>query len=58
MKQHEWIISTLGHGETMCRNCFITHREAAVLGMLLTCDAPDQSPMAAPPEQISNDNAN
>lgn len=36
---HEWIISTLGHGELMCRNCRITNREAAALGKL-TCDAP------------------
>ena len=29
---HEWTRSTLGHGETMCRHCGITNREAAVLG--------------------------
>ena len=38
--QHDWIPSTLGHGETMCRNCKITNREAAVLGQLNECDAP------------------
>lgn len=30
--EHDWVKSTLGHGETMCRVCFITNREAAVLG--------------------------
>jgi hypothetical protein len=40
MAQHDWIPSTLGHGETMCRNCSITNREAAVLGTLNECDAP------------------
>lgn len=34
---HKWIKSTLGHGEAMCKNCFITNREAAVLGKLNTC---------------------
>lgn len=35
---HRWIKSTLGHGETMCEFCSITNREAAVLGVLNTCD--------------------
>lgn len=43
---HDWIPSTLGHGETMCRRCFATNREAAVLGMV-TCDAPEPAPPAA-----------
>lgn len=38
-KQHEWVKSTLGHGESMCRRCFVTNREAAVLGILNECDA-------------------
>jgi hypothetical protein len=42
MSQHDWITSTLGHGETMCRKCFITNREAAVLGLLNDCDAPEK----------------
>ena len=37
--QHEWQKSTLGHGETMCKHCFITNREAAVLECLNECDA-------------------
>lgn len=37
--QHDWIPSTLGHGETMCRRCFVTNREAAAIGMT-ECDAP------------------
>lgn len=36
---HDWIKSTLGHGETMCRKCFITNREAAVLGRSDICEA-------------------
>lgn len=28
---HDWIKSTLGHGETMCSRCFITDREAAAI---------------------------
>lgn len=42
--QHDWTKSTLGHGETMCRRCFITNREAAVLGLTDTCDAPPPKP--------------
>lgn len=30
--EHDWVPSRLGHGETMCRVCLITNREAAVLG--------------------------
>lgn len=30
--EHDWVPSRLGHGETMCRVCYITNREAAVLG--------------------------
>jgi hypothetical protein len=36
--QHDWIKSTLGHGEMMCSRCFITNREAAALGVTNTCD--------------------
>lgn len=37
--QHDWIKSTLGHGNTMCRRCFVTDLEAAAIGMT-ECDAP------------------
>lgn len=40
---HDWVKSTLGHGETMCRNCFITNREAAALGCLEVCDVPPRA---------------
>ncbi len=43
--QHSWVPSTLGHGETMCSRCFVTNREAAVLGITDNCDAP--APKAA-----------
>lgn len=41
--QHDWVPSRLGHGETMCARCFVTNREAAVLGMN-DCTAPPPSP--------------
>ena len=41
--QHDWVASILGHGETMCRRCFVTNREAAALGMV-ECDAPPPRP--------------
>lgn len=45
--QHNWIKSTLGHGETMCSRCLVTNREAAVLGIMDTCDVPTPPPPAA-----------
>lgn len=48
--QHDWIPSTLGHGETMCRRCFITNREAAALGLTNSCDVPPPAP------ESNNDN--
>ena len=36
---HVWVKSTLGHGEQMCKKCWMTNREAAVLGKLEECDA-------------------
>jgi len=48
---HDWIKSTLGHGETMCSRCFITNREAAALGLSNSCDVPPPAPAAV------NDNA-
>lgn len=41
--QHDWIKSTLGHGETMCSRCKVTNREAAAIGMD-DCDAPPPEP--------------
>jgi hypothetical protein len=41
MAQHNWVRSTLGHGDVMCSKCYITNREAAVLGLLSICDVPD-----------------
>lgn len=52
---HEWVKSTLGHGEIMCRRCCITNREAAVLGLLNDCDSAekvaeeDQEPIVEEP---------
>lgn len=31
MSHHDWTPSTLGHGETMCKSCGITNREAAAI---------------------------
>lgn len=40
MADHVWVPSPLGHGESMCKYCFVTNREAAVLGILgEECDA-------------------
>jgi hypothetical protein len=39
--KHNWVRSTLGHGDTMCSKCKITNREAAVLGKLNMCEVPD-----------------
>ncbi len=36
---HDWIPSTLGHGDVMCRRCRVTNREAAVIGTLNECSA-------------------
>lgn len=30
--EHDWVASTLGHGERMCRRCKMTNRESWVLG--------------------------
>lgn len=30
--EHDWVPSTLGHGETMCTRCSATNREAAAVG--------------------------
>jgi hypothetical protein len=38
--QHDWVHSTLGHGDTMCSRCKITNREAAALGEMNECSAP------------------
>jgi hypothetical protein len=46
MTAHDWTKSTLGHGESMCRRCKITNREAAVLGKLNDCDVPAPQPDA------------
>lgn len=39
---HRWVKSNLGHGETMCAKCFVTNREAAVLGELNVCPVADK----------------
>ena len=45
--QHDWIPSTLGHGDTMCRRCWVTNLEAAVLGCMDHCDVPPPLPTPA-----------
>lgn len=58
MSEHNWIKSQLGHGETMCSRCYITNREAAVLGELNECRAPNpvsaQQPGSTPPVEPQN----
>ena len=46
--QHDWIKSTLGHGDLMCRRCFVTNLEAAAIGMA-ECEPP--------PPKAANQNA-
>jgi hypothetical protein len=41
MPQHDWIKSTLGHGELMCKRCLVTNREATALGILDKCEEKD-----------------
>jgi hypothetical protein len=36
---HQWVPSTLCHGEVMCKVCTVTNREASVLGELDWCRA-------------------
>lgn len=31
---HEWVMSTVGHGEYQCKHCLITNREAWALDEL------------------------
>lgn len=45
--QHDWVKSTLGHGETMCSRCKVTNREAAAIGMV-ECDVPPPTPANDP----------
>lgn len=36
--KHDWIPSTLGHGELMCARCKMTNREAVALRKLNRCE--------------------
>ena len=45
--QHDWIPSTLGHGEKMCSRCLVTNREAAALGITDHCDVAPKPPPPA-----------
>ena len=38
MAEHEWVPSTLGHGEMQCKHCLMTNREAWVLGTECSCN--------------------
>lgn len=41
--RHDWVDSTLGHGNKMCRRCFTTDMEAAALGIQDHCDVPPKA---------------
>lgn len=41
---HEWISSTLGHGDLMCKKCMITSAEARVLGLVNDCQHEPATP--------------
>lgn len=51
--QHVWVKSTLGHGETMCKHCYITNREAAVLNVLNHCDKAEEPVVASQPVKVA-----
>lgn len=53
MRQHAWVNSTLGHGDMMCRHCFITNREAEAIGTLELCDYQplERTPKEGPPNE-------
>jgi hypothetical protein len=37
--EHDWVKSMLGHGDTMCRRCFVTNLEATAINMT-KCSVP------------------
>lgn len=39
-QKHEWITSTLDHGETRCKKCHMTNREATELNQSDICCGP------------------
>lgn len=43
-KPHNWIASTLGHGDLMCADCHITNLEASALGVVGTCTPEGRRP--------------
>ena len=52
--EHNWVRSTLGHGEFMCTKCYVTNREAAVLGKIF-CDKPNPPPKADNENTVKED---
>lgn len=46
-RNHYWVPSTLGHGDSMCQYCSITNREAAVLNSYTCEKAPPSVPVPA-----------
>jgi len=44
MGEHEWVPSTLGHGEMQCKHCLMTNREAWVLGTECSCNVACTTP--------------
>lgn len=38
--QHDWVKSTLGHGNLMCTRCWTTDLEAMALGEMYHCSVP------------------
>jgi hypothetical protein len=52
---HNWIKSTLGHGDTMCSRCFMTNREAAALGVSDSCDVLPPTPKSANDNRVTQE---
>lgn len=52
--QHDWVPSTLGHGETMCSRCLVTNREAAAIRMFECEPSPPKAANANVQAQIDD----
>lgn len=52
--QHNWVPSTLGHGNKMCNRCWVTDLEAAAIGMV-ECDAAPKPANENAPATVSQE---
>lgn len=52
MAGHEWVPSTLGHGNQMCRRCWTTDLEAMALGDMDYCAEASKPPKPANDDKV------